>query len=140
MIAAPFLALGWAILGYGFFNMGGAWPILMLPTMLMLVWTIIHIGGYAAFQDDRDQLDSVLDMFSYPKKWKRIDRGVTIPGMVEVYETYTNEIRVKVKVEGKIVTYEANWAYAARFRNKMKLLQDWRELEALVGHFSEIRQ
>ena len=135
------IAIGWTLLAYGFVHMGEAWPALLLPAFPLLIGTCFHIGGYAALQDDRDQLDSVLDMFSCPDKWVRLkdNTGEKIPDRVMVHET-DNGIEVCVQVGNKLVRYKTGRAYAAKFREKMRLLQDHREMQAIVAHCKELEK
>lgn len=134
-----FLMMGWSSIIYGAFNMGEAAPILLFPTLPLTFWTFFHVSGYAFAQENRDQLDTVLDMFSYPARWVRSKDGLErIPNRVGVMMG-TNGMHIAIKVDGKDVFYKANRAYTAKFQRKLVLLQDWREMQALVGHFKEIQ-
>ncbi len=141
------LTIGWFLIIWAALSWPGEiTPILMLPSLPMVVWTVIHINGYAVFQDDRDQLDTVLDMFSYPARWERLnDPGCynileQIPDVVEVYENRSCDMHVKIQVGKKLVRYELNRAYRAKFWRKIELLQDWREHQALIKHFEKLEK
>lgn len=132
----------WAIMIYCAAHMPPAdMPILILPAIPLLAATGIYISGCARFQEDRDQLDSVLDMFSYPDKWVSLKdkSGWKIPDRAMVW-VHMGVLYVIVQVGNDLTRWQPKRAYAAKFQRKLELLQDWHQMQALVGHFKELEK
>lgn len=102
---------------------------LIMPGVPVLAMIMTWVLGWRCMEDNRDQFDTVLDMFAYPTKWVSDGNAHVFNNFLALYQG-TSVTYVTLGRGGPRL--EANRYYAEKIHEKLTILSDWRQMRQLL--------